>query len=180
MLPNPASRTHLHKRELTFNGYAREDGLWDIEGRLCDIKSTPFNAGDRVWPPGEAIHDMSIRLTVDQELMIKDIEVSMDANPHPECPEVLPLMKKMIGCRIGKGWRKAIDNNIGGITGCTHLRELLSSMATAAFQSVPGILISTDSSKPPLFLGKCQSWDISGPVVLRHFPQFYRGKTTLE
>ena len=177
MLPKPVIRTHLHKREITFNGYAREDGLWDIEGRLCDIKSQPFKTGERIWPPGQPIHDMSIRLIVDQELTIKDIEVSMDANPHPECPDVLPTMKKMIGCRIGKGWRKAIENNIGGITGCTHLRELLSSMATAAFQSIPGILITDDENVPPLFLGKCKSWDFNGPAVLRNFPKFYRGKS---
>jgi hypothetical protein len=38
---------------------------------------------------------------------------------------------------MGPGWRQAIDRTIGGVQGCTHLRELLFNMATAAFQTIP-------------------------------------------
>ena len=58
MLPHPKPRSPLHKRAVTFHGYAREDGLWDIEGHLKDTKSHPFITGAKTWAPGEAIHDM--------------------------------------------------------------------------------------------------------------------------
>ena len=176
MLSTPATRSHLHTRAITFNGYAREDGLWDIEGHLRDSKSHPFTTGHKTWNPGEAFHDMWVRLTVDKELMITAIEVAMDSHPHPECPAVIPPMDALIGERLGKGWRKTIDIHLGGIKGCTHLRELLSNMATAAFQSIPGTLFPDDEKKPPLYLGSCKSWDFDGPVVMRVYPQFYQWK----
>ena len=176
MLSEPKLRKPLHKREVTFNGYSREDGLWDIEGHLKDTKSHPFITGSRTWAPGEAIHDMWVRVTVDDELTIKDIEVAMDSHPHPECPLVIPPMDALIGARIGKGWRKTIETHLGGIKGCTHLRELLNNIATAAYQSIPGALFDPDENKPPLYLGNCKSWDFDGPVVLRVYPQFYQWK----
>ena len=176
MLTTPQPRSPLHAREISFNGFARDDGLWDIEGHLKDIKSHVFTTGNRTWAPGEAIHDMWIRLTLDSQFIIQAIEVSMKAHPHPECPEVVPPMDALIGARLGKGWRKTIDTHLGGIKGCTHLRELLNNLATAAFQSIPGALFDPDETKPPPFLGKCKSWDFDGPVVMRVYPQFYKWK----
>ena len=174
MLPNPKPRTPLHTREITFHGFAREDGLWDIEGHLKDYKPTPFVTGETTWQPGEAFHDMWVRLTLNDELVIQDIEVAMNGHPHPECPQAIPPMTGLIGERLGKGWRKTIQTHLGGIAGCTHLRELLNSLATAAFQSIPRALFDPDENEPPLYLGTCKSWDFNGPVVMRIYPQFYR------
>lgn len=58
MLSSPSSRSHLHTRAITFKGYARTDGLWDIEGHLRDSKSQPFTTGHKTWNPDEAFHDM--------------------------------------------------------------------------------------------------------------------------
>ena len=33
-LSKPAPRKHIHTREIKCLGFEREDGLWDIEGRL--------------------------------------------------------------------------------------------------------------------------------------------------
>ncbi|WP_331852057.1 DUF2889 domain-containing protein [Polynucleobacter necessarius] len=82
----------------------------------------------------------------------------------------------MIGAKLEKGWRKTIDMNLGGIKGCTHLRELLNSLATAAFQSIPGAFFDPEGKEPPKYLGTCKSWDFDGPVVMRVYPQFYQWK----
>jgi Protein of unknown function (DUF2889) len=177
MLSTPTIRTPLHTREITFSGYAREDGLWDIEGHLKDTKTSPFTTGGRTWAAGDAVHDMWLRLTLNSEFIIQAIEVSMDKHPHPECPEVIPPMDALIGARLGKGWRKVIDLHLGGLKGCTHLRELLASIGTAAYQSIPGALMDADENKPPLYLGQCKAWDFNGPAVMRHFPKFYKWKS---
>jgi hypothetical protein len=179
MLSTPAPRNPLHTREITFQGYAREDGLWDIEAHLRDFKFHPFTTGGKTWEPGQAFHDMWGRITVNTELIIQAIEVAMDSHPHPECPQVIPPMDALIGARLGKGWRKTINEHLGGIKGCTHLRELLSNIATAAFQSIPGALFDPDDNKPPLYLGTCKSWDFDGPVVMRVYPKFYKWKPTV-
>ena len=38
-LSPPVGRQLLHTRRVTCQGFFREDGLWDIEGRITDEKS---------------------------------------------------------------------------------------------------------------------------------------------
>ena len=85
MLSTPKPRSLLHTREITFQGYAREDGLWDIEGHLKDFKTNPFQTSAKTWQPGQAFHDMWVRVTLDRDFVIKEIEAVMDGQPHMEC-----------------------------------------------------------------------------------------------
>ena len=41
----------------------------------------------------------------------------------------------MVGLRIAPGWVRQIKSRVGGVKGCTHLRELMSVLATVAFQT---------------------------------------------
>jgi len=176
-LPPAAARQPQHTRKIEFQGYRRDDGLWDIEGELCDTKSQPFHlAGDGSWAPGEPIHHMRLRVTIDNDLVVHDLAVAMDSVPHAECPPAQAHMHRMIGCRMGRGWRQAIERNLGGIQGCAHLRELLFNMATAAFQTLPGGLSTAGGDQPPLHLGQCTAWDFNGTVVQRHHPMFFQWK----
>ena len=38
-LSPPVGRQHLHTRRVTCQGFFRDDGLWDIEGRITDEKT---------------------------------------------------------------------------------------------------------------------------------------------
>ncbi|MBT4888152.1 MAG: DUF2889 domain-containing protein, partial [Rhodospirillales bacterium] len=72
-LSKPANREHLHTRDIKCHGYLREDGMWDIEGRITDRKTYSFPNHDRQGiNAGEDIHDMSVRLTMDSEFVIHD------------------------------------------------------------------------------------------------------------
>lgn len=181
-LPLPAPRKHLHTRKVQFEGFHREDGLWDIEAHLTDQKAYVWRSADKGdLPPGTAVHDMWIRITLDDNLTVRAIAASMDSTPFAECPRAEDPMQKMVGHTMGPGWRITIEKALGGVRGCTHLRELLFNMATAAYQTIPGYrsqlrreagLPASDSDQPPYHLGKCMSWDFNGPVVQRHYPQF--------
>ena len=46
-LSQPAPRRHIHTRKIECHGYLREDGLWDIEGTLIDLKTYSFDNIDR-------------------------------------------------------------------------------------------------------------------------------------
>jgi hypothetical protein len=106
-----------------------------------------------------------------------------------ECQQGNDPMQQMVGVKLGPGWRQAIERALGGVKGCTHLRELLFNMATAAYQTVfpyrerPRRLAGetpTQRTEPPYHLGRCIAWDFEGPVVLRYYPQFAgqgRGKS---
>jgi Protein of unknown function (DUF2889) len=174
-LPAPAPRQPAHTRQVTYTGYRREDGLWDIEATLLDTKPTPFSVpGERNWAPHEPIHQMSIRLTVDTELVVQALQASMDNIPHADCPQALPPMDALIGARLGTGWRRAIEEKLGGVTGCAHVRELLFNMATAAFQTVAGSFESNDPQVKPAHLDRCVSWRTDSDLVSRRYPMFFK------
>lgn len=181
-LPAPAPRQHLHTRAVTYTGFLRDDGLWDIEAEMADTKTYHFDRSDgRSTPPGTPIHGMKIRITVDDGMTIRDIATAMDFTPFGECQQGVDPMRQMIGVRLGPGWRQAIEKALGGTRGCTHLRELLFNMATAAYQTVFPYRErerrlagekSEQRSEPPYHVGRCIAWDSNGAVVQRYYPQF--------
>ncbi len=179
-LPTPADRVHVHTRRLHFECYSRTDGLWDIEGELRDTKAYALDTYDGVHlAPGEAIHHMKIRMTIDDDLHVRGVEVVMVAAPFAQCQGAVPPVQGLVGACLGKGWRNAIEEQLGKVKGCTHLRELLFNMATAAYQAVPHYnefvrgVIPVDDGKPPAHLGTCMSWDFNGPAVRRIAPRFF-------
>ena len=177
-LSPPAPRTLQHTRRVTYHGYERADGLWDIEGELIDSKphATPSLVHSHPHPADAPIHHMAIRVTLDLALVVQAIEVSMDAIPMHECPKARAALQGMVGCSMARGWRRAIQTKLGGVASCTHLRELLFNMATAAFQTLPGVFSGGAPDALPRHLGQCTGWDLQGAGVQEFYPQFYARK----
>ncbi len=185
-LPPAVPRRPIHTRRISFEGFLREDGLWDIDCELSDTKSNPTFMRERgTLPPGEPIHLLRVRLTVDDSFTIRAVQTGVINVPFTEChlPAAEP-MQKLVGLTMGPGWRKKIEGAIGGVAGCTHLRELVFNAATAAFQMIPhhrevergsAQPPGAASGKPPFYMGQCMTWSFEGPVVKRIAPQFYRG-----
>jgi hypothetical protein len=175
-LPPPTARRLLHTRQVRYEGFEREDGLIDIEASLLDTKTFAFDVpGERRWEAGDPIHAMSIRLVIDPQLIVRDIQVSLDDVPHGECLGASESMRRVIGCSLRKGWRQAIEERLGKVQGCAHLRELLFNMGTVAFQTLARRLNQSqqDAGDPPAPLGGCLAWDPTGPMVARVYPQFH-------
>ena len=183
-LPPPSPRKLSHTRTVVYSGYEREDGFWDIEAALTDVKTYPFiipSQGPK--EPGDPIHGLSIRLKVDNQLKIHDLTTDMAHIPHPECDQAPTGMHRLIGSTLGGGWRKTIESHIGGVEGCTHLREMLFNMATVAFQTIPhAIQYRNDQAgipreiptTPPPYVGKCKTWAFEGALENRYYPMFFR------
>ena len=181
-----SARKPLHTRQVTCEGYLREDGLIDIEGHLLDTKPFDFPNTDRggVIRAGEALHGMSIRLTLDNDLTIRDAEAVMDYTPYNYCKTIAAVFKQLVGVSIGPGWRLRVKEIMGGTRGCTHLTELLGPMATTAFQTLVSIKGPDEQSVPerirskgaPLFINTCHSHAAHSPVVKQHWPEFYQEK----
>jgi len=183
-LPPAAPRRPIHTRRISFEGFLRDDGLWDIDCELSDSKALPITLHERgELPPGEPIHLLRVRLTVDDGFTIREVQTASTKVPWGECHQAADEpMRKLVGLTMGPGWRKKIEGAIGGVAGCTHLRELVFNAATAAFQMIPhhrDMEAGRDSAqgvggKPPFYMGQCMSWRFDGPVVQRVAPQFYR------
>ena len=158
------ARTPQHIRQVNYRSFEREDGLWDIEAELLDTKAIdlPRPNGEGIRKAGDPIHHMLIRVTVNTKLVVQAIEASMQAHPVQGCPAALDAMQRMVGCSMARGWRKAIETNLAGITGCTHMRELLNNMATATFQSIVSAF-STTPDQPRLTWGAVQAGVLMAP-----------------
>ncbi|MFH1043981.1 MAG: DUF2889 domain-containing protein [Pseudomonadota bacterium] len=183
LLP-PAPRSHKHARSISCEGYQREDGLWDIEARIVDTKTFSYREAFRgLREPGEAVHDMALRLTIDNDMVVRDIEVATLSAPYAPCFAVAPAFKELIGKKIGAGWRHAVQACVGGVKGCTHLRELLLPAATVAFQTLgswpeDGQPVAPrapeDKAERPYFIDGCKAWAADGEIVAAIYPAFQR------
>lgn len=183
-LPPAAPRSHRHTRTISCEGYQREDGLWDIEARIVDTKTFRYREPFRgLREAGEPVHDMSLRLTIDNDMLVRDIQVAMQSVPYGPCTGALPAFKGLIGKKIGAGWRRAVQESVGGVRGCTHLRELLLPAATVAFQTLgswpeegqPVPAPDPDfKTERPHFVDGCKAWATDGEVVAKLFPHFHR------
>ena len=99
----PAPRKLVHTREYRFQGYEREDGLFDIEGHIVDTKPYSFDNKFRGRvDAGEPIHEMWLRTTLDLDMTIQAIEAVTDNGPYRVCPEITPNFQKAVGLTIGK------------------------------------------------------------------------------
>jgi hypothetical protein len=135
-LPAPAPREHLHTRTVTCQGFLRQDGLWDIEGRIVDVKTYPFESEWRGRvDAGTPVHEMWIRLTIDDRMEIKDVAAATDHSPFQICPDILPNFQRLVGLKIGHGFTREVRARLGGPQGCTHIVEMLQQVATVAFQT---------------------------------------------
>ena len=179
---SPATpRTLKHTRAIECKGYERADGLWDIEGHLVDTKTYVHSRrdGGRERQPGQPIHHMWLRLTVDLDLKIHDAEAVTDDGPYEMCGSIAVNFKRLIGLTIGPGWRKAIAENVGGVQGCTHLVELLGPLGTTAFQATGRAREAHKTGKPvttkPYQLNSCHIYKDDAPAVLERWPKFYTG-----
>ncbi len=181
-LPAPAPRTLKHTRAIECTGYEREDGLWDIEGHLVDTKTYVHSRrdGGRERQPGDPVHHMWLRLTIDLDLKIHDVEAVTDSSPYETCGNIAVNFKKLVGLTIGPGWRKAIAERVGGVLGCTHLVELLGPVGTTAFQATGRAREAHNARKPatgkkPYQINSCHTYKDDAPTVLERWPDFYTG-----
>ena len=186
-LPPATPREHLHTRRIETRGYRREDGLWDIEGTLVDTKTYAFWShahGD--MPVGKPVHDMTIRLTIDDELIIHEAVGCMDHTPYPICGNAALNVESLKGLKIGPGWTRRAHKLMGGRRGCTHLFELLRPIATTCFQTMSGSRFREDkehNTKPanvgkrPFFIDSCHALAADGDIVKDFWPQFYEDRS---
>ena len=180
-LPTPENRELAHTRVVTCLGFKREDQLWDIEGRIVDTKPYDFPNKDRGGQiqAGEALHDISIRLTIDIDLNVIDAEAVIDDSPYNYCKSVTTVAKRLIGLQIAPGWTAKSKSAMGSNRGCTHLTELLGPVATTAIQTITSARIqqtpdAKEKSSTMNFINSCHSYSIDSPVVKEHWPDLYR------
>jgi hypothetical protein len=175
-LPSPAERSPMHTREITCRGYRRTDGLWDIEARMIDRKNYFVQNDHRGIDAGVPFHDMALRVTVDDTLLIHAVEACIDSGPHRICPSVTPNFQRLVGLRIEAGFGAELRRRIGGVHGCTHLAELFGPLATAAIQTIHPLrrkVHARNDAARPAQIDTCHALAATGEVVAKYWPRFH-------
>jgi hypothetical protein len=175
--PPTVDRARLHTRRVSFEGFQRSDGLFDIEAHLSDIKDHDYALLTGVRRAGEAVHDMWARVTIGRDYLIRAIEVKTDEMPYPgACERIEPAYAKLVGANLLKGFRKTVGETMGGIKGCSHVSEMLAQVPTAAIQMFAGLRseIEADGTKP-FQLDRCHALETTTDTVRRYYPKWYKG-----
>ena len=174
-LPPPdCPRKASHQRSIKVSAYTRTDGLWDIEGQLTDAWPEPIPKAGGLLAPGEPMHSMWLRLTVDQTATIVAVQAVTDAGPYgAACGAIAPDYGQLVGVQVARGYRDAIRRLFGRTAGCTHMNELAGVMGSAVLQAMWNVL-TQDPEQRPFSIDGCHALKSSGPQVAEFFPRWYR------
>jgi hypothetical protein len=186
-LSPPAERKKLHTRTIVIDGYEREDGLFDVEAHLTDVKAYSFENEHRGRvPAGRPLHDMLVRLTFDERMTIVAAEASTEVGPYDRCAGGAASYASLVGLRIRPGFLKEANARMAGPAGCTHQREMLQEIATTALQSMWAVRSRREAAaraaggqvepeNPHRLLNTCHAYASDSPVVQERWPQYYTG-----
>ena len=179
-LSQPTSpRLLKHQRAIKIDAYAREDGLWDIEANISDIKTRDAHLASGMRPAGAPLHDLLLRLTIDTRFTVVAAEAVSDAVPYPgHCDTIGPDYRKLVGLNLVRGFRKELNTVLGGILGCTHLTELAQILPTAAIQAFAGEVYDPNQGAgaanggKPFQLDQCHALRTDGQAVAKYYPRW--------
>ena len=188
----PAPRRQLkHRRSLEIEVYAREDGLWEVEAHLIDTKTRVAPMVDGPRAAGVPIHHLQLRLVVDRELNVVQAGSQSHWVPyaglcerHGPGPgeghdaEAGDAYAALAGLNLLKGFRRAVQERLGGVRGCTHLTELAQTLPTAVIQGMVGDVLDVRGTAPdaqrPFQIDRCHALRSDGEAVRLHYPRWYR------
>ena len=191
-LSPPAARTKLHTRTIVIDGYEREDGNFDVEAHLTDVKTYSFASDLRGQvQPGEPLHDMFVRLTFDDRMTIIAAEAVTETGPYAICGGGAASYANLVGLRIRPGFLREANARMAGPNGCTHLREMLQEIATTALQTMWPVRARRNKTETPeeaaareqanhardaaRMLNTCHAYSGEREVVQQRWPHLYTG-----
>lgn len=174
-----ATRQLRHRRQIDVQVFARDDGLWEVDALLTDVKTRDAVLAGSVRPAGVPIHEMLLRLVVNRGLDIVAAGAESLQVPYPgECDAHGDAYARLAGLNLLRGFRQALRERVGGVLGCTHLTELAQVLPTAVVQAFAGEVIDTrgdgDSAERPFQIDRCHALRSDGPAVRTHYPRWYR------
>ncbi len=175
-MTTPSTRRELHHRRIELRFYERDDGLYEIEGTLVDRKTHPFRRvlHDQDTPAGAALHDITVRLVIDADSIVREASATMAVTPFGVCQGAAAALAPLLGLTMERGWNRRVRELLGGAANCTHIVELLGPMATTVHQGLaPQRLarLAQDGEAAADKVDSCYAYGAEREVVARLWPQ---------
>jgi hypothetical protein len=179
-LPTAARERQLkHHRRVSVQIFSRGNGLWEVDAQISDVRPQPTRMATGMLPAGEPIHDMLLRLVIDEQFNILEAGAQTLAMPYAgQCDSYGEVYSRLQGLNLMKGFRHEVRQRLGGAQACTHITELTQVLPTAVIQAFAGEVIDTRgdaaSSAQPFQIDRCHALRADGEVVKTHYPRWYR------
>lgn len=174
------TREELHHRRIDFRGFRRSDGLLEVEAQLTDRKTHDFSppSGGRQVEAGDTIHDHGLRVVFGEDMVIREVQTAIRAYPYRECPQGGDTLQALVGLRIGPGWNTEMRKRLPSGDTCTHLKEMMVPLASAAFQTAYSVRRSevreVDENGKPRKIDSCYAYGAGRELVRQNWPSFHR------
>ena len=171
-------RQLVHCRSIDVKTYARGQGLWEVDAHITDKRTQAIPMAFGTLPAGEPIHDMLLRLVVNESFDIVEAGAETRAMPYPgHCETYRDLYSRLVGLNLMKGFRRAVQERLGGVQGCTHITELSLVLPTAVVQAFAGSVLDVrgdaEDSPQPFQIDRCRALRAEGEVVKVFFPRWF-------
>jgi hypothetical protein len=179
-LPDDVACEEIHSRQIDLRGYRRADGLFEVRARLTDRKSHDFTPpGDSRMVPAQApLHDLGVTVVFDEDMVVRKVRTFIDAHPYAQCPAGGDTLQSLVGLRIGPGWNSEVRKRLPSCDTCTHLKEILAPLASAAYQTMTEqrrhLLDARDSKGKPVKIDSCYAYGASRDLVKRLWPDYHQ------
>jgi len=124
-----------HRRDIQVATYAVDGNHLVTEGRLTDVRLKNYYKFTGEVVDAGTLHDIRLILLLKiPELMIEDLEVILETVPRGDCQVISKSLDPLIGTTISSGFSSKVRELAGGVSGCTHLVHLMTTMAPAVMQ----------------------------------------------
>jgi len=181
-------RVLKHQRNIDVSVYARSDGLWEVDARVRDIKTRDWPLASGLRPAGTPVHDMLLRLVIDRGMNVLESDAHSDWTPYPGyCDQYSDAYRRLVGLNLMRGFRRAVQERLGGTLGCTHLTELAQVLPTAVIQAFANEVhdvgdnaaagaptAGSAADDAPFQLDRCHALRRDAAAVALHYPRWYR------
>jgi hypothetical protein len=183
--PAAAHRQLQHRRRLEVEVHSRGDGLWEVDATLTDVKTRDLHMVDGLRRAGEPVHEMLLRLVVDERFNIVQAGSETRWMPYTgHCNDHGDAYERLVGLNLLRGFRQALRERVGGVLGCTHITELAQVIPTAVIQAFAGIVIDTrgtdEGAQQPFQIDRCHALRGDGEVVRLHYPRWHRPAPSIQ
>ena len=142
--PASIARTLKHRRCVDIEVFDRGGGLWEVDARLTDLRCRDALLATGVRPAGQPIHDLRLRLVIDERFNIVDAGAETREMPYPgQCDAHGDVHRRLVGLNLMQGFRAAVRQRLGGVLACARITEMTQALPTAVVQAFAGTVIDT-------------------------------------
>jgi hypothetical protein len=170
-------RQPKHRRSIDVQVYSRGNGLWEVDAVLVDVKPRDVPMVSGLRPAGTPIHDMLLRIVVNEQFEIVAAGSETRWMPYPgHCDDHGDAYVRLVGLNLMQGFRQALRERFKGVHGCTHLTELAQVLPTAVVQAMAGEVIDTrgHGQTKPYQIDRCHALRHDGEAVRLYYPRWHR------